>query len=200
MARTDAASKARSVPRHNRWKRVGTGHVLVAAALALPGCTDPGSIGRQTPVVEVAGYTNRPLFRDDIRTVAVPIFKTGRTLFRRGLEMQLTEAVIKQIESRTPYKVVPRDRADTVLDGEVLAFTERVLTETPRNEPREVQVTVTVRMLWRDLRSGEVLREARRLSENATFVVDVGETEAQATLDSFDDLVERIVELLETDF
>jgi len=188
-----------SEPARRQWHQAVVA-CCVTLVTVLAGCTGPGGSGGAPSVIEIGEYTNRPLFRDDVRTVAVPIFKTGRTLFRRGLEMQLTEAVIKQVETRTPYKVVPQDRADTVLEGEVLAFTERVLTETPRNEPREVQVTVTVKLLWRDLRSGEVLRASRRLSENATFVVDVGETEAKATLDSFDDLVERIVELMETDF
>ena len=191
--------------RNNDHPRPGLGALvlLVGSALGgllLSGCTALDSMRDSPRVVDVGGYTTRPLFRDDVRTVAVPIFRTGRTLFRRGLEMQLTEAVIKQIETRTPYKVVPRERADTVLEGTVLALGERVLTETPRNAPREVEVTVTVSVLWRDLRTGKVLREARRLSENATFVVDVGETEAQATADSFDDLVERIVELMESDF
>ena len=96
--------------------------------------------------------------------------------------------------------MVPRDRADTVLEGKVLALRERVLTETPQNRPREVEVTVSVAVTWRDLRTGEVLREAKRLSENATFVVDVGETEAMATADSFDRLARRIVELMEKGF
>lgn len=167
------------------------------AVLAAAGCTAPAETTR---IIQIGGYTNRSLYRDDVRTVAVPIFRVSRTEFRRGLEFQLTEALIKQIETRTPYKVVPVDRADTILDGTVLSLRQTVLTETPRNEPREVQVTIAVRVAWRDLRSGEVLNEALNLSENATFVVDVGETVATATDNSFDDLVERIVELMESGF
>ena len=187
--------------RHERTRRPGAVGALavlaVAAAWGLPGCD---TVSKEATIIEVGGYTNRPLFRDDIRTVAIPIFTKPRTLFRRDLEFRLTEALIKKVETRTPYKVTPRGRADTVIEGTVVGFSERVLTESPTNEPREVQVTVTVKIVWRDLRSGAVLRRAERLSDNATFVVDAGETEARATAESFDDLVERIVELMETDF
>ena len=51
------------------------------------------------------------LYRPDVKTVHVPIFQSDS--YRRGLGEQLTEAVVKQIESRTPYKVVSASDADT---------------------------------------------------------------------------------------
>ena len=63
-----------------------------------------------------AGYQWKSLYREDIQTVAVPVF-VNRT-FRRGVESKLTQSIIQQMEEHTPYKVVPRDRADTVLEGD----------------------------------------------------------------------------------
>ena len=47
---------------------------------------------------------NQNLFRPDIRTVHVPIVQSES--FRRGLGERLTESMVKEIELRTPYKVV----------------------------------------------------------------------------------------------
>src|SRR5687768_8924245 len=62
-----------------------------------------------------AGYQlgQRSLYRPDIRTVHVPVVQSDS--YRRYLGERLTEAVVKQIELKTPYKVVGSDSADSVL-------------------------------------------------------------------------------------
>src|SRR5438270_14024307 len=62
------------------------------------------------------GYAWRTLYRDDVKTVAVPIF-SNRTPYL-GVEFRLSKAIVTQLEAQSPYKVVPRDRADTILEGE----------------------------------------------------------------------------------
>src|SRR5262245_54370855 len=56
---------------------------------------------------------NQTLFRTDIRTVYVPVFQSDS--YRRNLGEWLTEAVIKEIETKSPYKVVHTSDADSVL-------------------------------------------------------------------------------------
>src|SRR5688500_10305880 len=62
-----------------------------------------------------AGYQvgQRSLYRPDIRTVYVPVVQSNS--FRRYLGERLTEAIVKEIELKTPYKVVDSDAADSVL-------------------------------------------------------------------------------------
>src|SRR6187200_1904171 len=57
------------------------------------------------------------LYSCKIRTVYVPVFESNS--FRRGLGERLTEAVQKEIERRTPYKVVGSPNADSVLTGRI---------------------------------------------------------------------------------
>jgi len=48
--------------------------------------------------------------------------------FRRGIEFELTDALAKRIESQTPYKIVSnRDKADTVISGQIVQVKESVL-------------------------------------------------------------------------
>src|SRR5690242_17671653 len=74
--------------------------LLAPLALVLPSCEAGGNF-------TLLGYTTRPNYRTDICSVRVPIFKS-RIYFdetRQGLEMDLTRAIVKQIELKTPYKV-----------------------------------------------------------------------------------------------
>ena len=64
------------------------------------------------------GYRWGTLHRPGIRTVAIPAFQTKS--FSRGDEVAVTQALVAQIESRTPYKVVPAERADTILEGMIV--------------------------------------------------------------------------------
>src|SRR5439155_23587291 len=74
-------------------------------------------------------YQWKSLYREDVRSVAVPIFKNKT--YERGVEFSLSKSVVNQIEMRTPYKVMPRERADTILDGEILYVTRKTLTRDP---------------------------------------------------------------------
>jgi len=95
-----------------------------------------------------------------IRTIYVPVFQNHS--YRRGLEFDLTQAVIREIEAQTPYKVVAdRDSADSELLGTIATVTKNLLNMNQEHEDREMVVTVLV--AWRDLRTGEVLLRPRPL-------------------------------------
>src|SRR5207249_8530021 len=89
--------------------------IALALLLPLPGCGYSQTGGENNK--QQSGYHWSSLYREDIQTVAVPIF-TNKD-FRRGVEFILTEAVIKQLELHAPYKVVPKERADTILEGQL---------------------------------------------------------------------------------
>jgi hypothetical protein len=94
----------------------------------------------------------------------VPIFKNNT--FVRGLEFDLTRAVIREIGARTPFQVVSADcPADTELTGTITALTKVAVNRTQLNEIREGQTTLAVEIIWRDLRTGEVLSQPRAKSD-----------------------------------
>ncbi len=84
-----------------------------------------------------------------IRTVYVPIFKNHT--FRRGYEFHLTRAVVREIEAKTPYKVVSNcESADTELVGTIITFTKRVINANQLNEVREAETTLGVEVVGSD--------------------------------------------------
>jgi hypothetical protein len=131
--------------------------VLAAIACLLPSCESGGHF-------TIFGYTTQPNYDTCIKTVYVPIFNNEviTDSVRRGIEVDLTKAVVREIELKTPYKVVSdRCRADTELIGRVVNLNKDVLNRNPLNEIREGQTTLTVEITWRDLRTGEILSRPR---------------------------------------
>ena len=83
------------------------------------------------------GYSIRVPYDTSVRTVYVPMFRS--LTFRREIQMQLTELVIKEIEKRTPYKVVGKlDDGDTILEGTVNFAEKNIVVESPFNLPRQL--------------------------------------------------------------
>jgi hypothetical protein len=119
------------------------------------------------------GYTTRPNYDPEIRTVFVPVFKTRflETGPYRGVEFTLTRAVIDAIELRTPMKVVSDPAgADTELQGAVISVTKLEVNRTPFNEARELQYLLSLEIVWHDLRTGhegKILTNPRRRDPSA---------------------------------
>jgi hypothetical protein len=128
--------------------------LLLAAGVALlPSCESGGNF-------TILGYTTRPNYDTHIHTVFVPVFKNF-TLWR-GLEFDLTRAVVREIEAKTPYKVISdRSCADTELTGTIISLNKNILNRTQLNEIREGETTLGVEVVWRDLRTGEILSRPR---------------------------------------
>src|SRR5437868_379311 len=106
----------------------------------LPACQDGH--------LNVLGYTTRPNYDTSIKTVRVNIFE-NRT-FYRGLEFELQEALVREIETLTPYKVVGVGcNADTEISGTIITYNKNILNRTQQNEIREAERVLTVDIVWK---------------------------------------------------
>src|SRR5207249_1080172 len=86
------------------------------------------------------------------------------------MEFDLTRAVVRAIELKTPYKVVSdRGKADTELSGTILALNKNILNRNQLNEIREAETVLTVAVVWKDLRSGEILSQAKPQPPGGAF-------------------------------
>jgi outer membrane lipopolysaccharide assembly protein LptE/RlpB len=85
-----------------------------------------------------------------IDTIAVPIFVNKTNSYRA--EQVLTEAVVREFTSRSPYRVLPNDdrAADAVLHGTVVATNIYPLTydsQTGRQSSAIVQINMNVKLV-----------------------------------------------------
>jgi len=147
---------------------------------------------------------NQTLYPPHIRTVYVPIFESDS--YRRFLGEQLTEAVMKEIEAKSPYKVVGTPNADSVLSGRITSETKRVLVEDPFDNTREIEVGLQVFVRWIDRRGNEVQpigpvpvpEELTVVAATATAIPEVGQSVATAHQTAIQRLAEQIVAMMES--
>ena len=149
------------------------------------------------------GYTARDQHRTGIQTVAIPVWTRGKDVYRRGLEIDLTAALVKRVELDTRYKVTKKDRADTKLTGSIDVITQRVLSFNPDvGRPWEKEITFTVSFEWTDLRTGKVLVKRKNFEVAVVYRPDppYNENFFLGSQKLMDKLARRIVETMETDW
>jgi hypothetical protein len=142
------------------------------------------------------------LYPADIQTVYVPMFESDS--FRRGLGERLTEAVIKQIEERTPYQVVSSPQADSILTGRIVNDTKRVIIEDRYDQPRDVQSNFVIHVTWVDRKGDLVPPEALQmptqmveLAQGVDQISEFGQSTATTQQEVIERLARQIVGLME---
>lgn len=152
-----------------------------------------------------AGYQigNQTLFPTEIHTVYVPVFQSNS--FRRNLGERLTEAVVKEIELKTPYKVVANSGADSVLSGRITSDKKRVLVPGMTGDARDTEVAIRVEVSWID-RKGRMLRDSQSVplpeeiadvSGTGDVVPEVGQSITTAQQEAICRVAQQIVGLME---
>jgi outer membrane lipopolysaccharide assembly protein LptE/RlpB len=133
--------------------------------MRLPSLTAPRRIVRLLPLtlallVAGCGYhtagsaTHIPA---GVRTIAVPVFATHAQAYHS--EMALTQAVVRELDTRTRYRVLTSASpdADAVLSGTILTQTSVPLTyDSTSGETSSYLVTITVKVIL-TARDGRVL-------------------------------------------
>jgi outer membrane lipopolysaccharide assembly protein LptE/RlpB len=92
-----------------------------------------------------------------VRTLAVPVFATRALAYHT--EMALTQAVVRELNTRTKYRILNSDspEADAVLRGTVLTQTSVPLTyDSTNGETSSYLVTITIKVVLSE-RDGRVL-------------------------------------------
>jgi len=100
----------------------------------------------------------------NVRTVAVPVFATHTQAYHT--EMALTQAVVRELNTRTHYRVVTGNSADSdaVLSGTILTQNSAPLTyDSTTGETSSYVVTITVKVVL-SARDGRVLYQNDALS------------------------------------
>jgi len=195
------------------WLPLSMRCLIPALVFLLPACESDSNF-------TVLGYTTKPNYDCNIKTIRVPIFQNLSTY--RDLEFELTKAVVREIEQKTPFKVVGLGSpADTELDCKIISFGKTILNRNQLNEVREADTILTVEVTWRDLRTGEILTKPltpRNLQpvlpplegapipppsppvlvqSTASFIPELGESITTARKSAVDRLARNIVSMME---
>jgi len=186
-----------------RLMRIAGGALLAAAALSLAGC----------------GYHSGFLIPADVHTVHIPV--AGNDTFWHEavksdnlpgagepsssrpaytMELELTERIKNEVARRTPLKIVPEERADSILEVTIRKVEPLVLWRDVYNNVGSERLTISVDFTWRDRRTGRIHAEGKNISRPTVFTIARGETFTSAAHLSFDYIAGRIVEEMQEGF
>lgn len=179
-----------TIPHPRVWYTWGFVMALGIGLISLPGC-----LGYR--------FGNAGLYRNDIRTIHVPVVRSDS--FRPELGVLITEALQKEIEKRTPYKLSQSATADSILTVRLTNDSKRVKSEVITDEPRLLETVLNVELSWTD-RRGMNLIETRFLppaevshyfSERTDFVPEAGQSIATSFQYAAERLADHIVDQME---
>jgi hypothetical protein len=167
--------------------------LIFLPCLLLPGCI---GLGYQVG--------SRSLFGQDVQTVYVPMIEADPT--RRHLAERLTETICKQIEERSPYKVVGHPDADSVLECRIVRKNQRVSIVNSFNDPRQKSGELTLEVRWRDRRSQDLRQfdlpvwneRTSRVTASDSMVVEFGHSLLTSEQNQIDRIASQIVGMMES--
>jgi hypothetical protein len=138
-----------------------------------------------------------------VQTVYVPIIESDS--FRRGLGELLTEAIIKEIESVSTYKVVGDPNADSILSARLTADDRNVLVENAFDTPRVMETTILVEVTWLNRRRIPLAPaqmipmppELVGITGTSALLAEAGQSVASAQTQAIERLARQIVGTME---
>ena len=151
-------------------------------------------------------FGNNTLYAPNVRTVYVPMIQSESFRTTPGIDLgeRLTEALCKEIEKRTPFKVVGDPNADSVLTARIVADTKRMVVESPTDQSRQVEMNMQVLVTWADrggavLSSGQVPMPAASVDvgQAAMLVPEFGRSVVTTQQEAIVKLAQQIVGLME---
>lgn len=141
-------------------------------------------------------------FPRDAQTVYVPMIESDS--FRRYLGERLTEAVCKQIETDTPYKIVNDPNADTVLYVRLVNDTKRLLVNNIQGDVRDSELNFQINVSWVNRRGVPLGQQNLPLppelvdvGQTSDLIAEYGRSTASQQQEIIDRLAARIVGLME---
>jgi len=168
-----------------------TAAVVGAIASLLPGCAADAT----------QGYVFQSAHSDERNSVAIPIFENPT--FERNVHVELTEALVKEIQRTTGWVVTSRGKAGAILEGRIIDVDRQMLTEDRvTGFGQELAVTITIDFELKNALTGETIVGRRGFTGSGTFVPTraVGERYELGRQAAIEDLARAIVDELRADW
>jgi len=113
------------------------------------------------------GYTLGGNLPPHVKTVAVPIFKNLTQ--EPGIETVITAAIVTSFGNSGRLRVVPVTQADSIIEGEVVAYTVESIGYDTSQNAQQFRLWVTLNVKFRDLKTNSMLWEQQNLRERSDF-------------------------------
>lgn len=141
------------------------------------------------------GYTQKTVLPQNLKTLNVATFQNklpaGRVYaYEPGLEMKITNALLRRLHDDGNLKVVGREKADAVLEGDLINYEQEGLRFTGLERIEEYRLYLVVSLRLRDGKTGATIWEEPNFSGDASYFV-IG-PRAVSRAEAADKAIERL--------
>ena len=145
-------------------------------------------------------YSTASLYDNGIETVAIDMFESDS--FRRGVEFELTQALVDRVGTNTPYKICQNKReADSVIYGRILSVDERIMAHQRKlDRPLQEQIVVVAEVTWKNLRTGKLILDRRQFRFSGDFSTLQNDSQQATIREAVNEMAVNIVEAMETEW
>ena len=153
------------------------------------------------------GYTRKTILPRNMKTIYVETvrnkLKTDEVFaYQQGLEMDITNAVIRRLHQDGTVKVVEKDTADSILKIDLTKFEQEGLRFNQMESVQEYRLFIVVAMKLIDARTGDTIWEEPNFTGDTDYyVTDVSSIGRQkAALDVTETLAKNITNRIVEDW
>lgn len=141
-------------------------------------------------------FGNRTLFQPQVASVHIDMFENET--YRRALGPWLTEAIAKEIQQRTPFRIASSDQADSFLRGRLISDRKSVVIESPNDDARAINYAQKIEFTWTD-RTGTPITGSRviQITEDANLIPEGGPSLTSAQQQLIQRLARQVVNQME---
>jgi hypothetical protein len=126
--------------------------------------------------------------------------------YRRDLGERLTEAIVKEIELKTPYKVVNTPTADSILSARLINDTRKVLVENAYDDQRFSETEIRAEVTWLNRRrlpmgppqSIPLPPDLVAMAATSNVIPEAGFSVATSQQEAIEQLAQQIVATMES--
>lgn len=151
------------------------------------------------------GYTHKTVLPRNIKTLHVNTFQNKVPLgnvyaYEPGVEIKITNAIIRRLHQDGNLKVVKSEKADALLEGDLVALDQEGVRFSGLERIQEYRLYLVVALRLRDRKTGEMIWEEENFSGDAPYfvlgprAVSRGEAVDKAIERLARNVVDRIVE------
>lgn len=137
-------------------------------------------------------------FKNSIDIVCAKTNKKDYKLYYPDIERYTTNAVVNRFISDGTLKIVDRETADAVLEGEVTEYSKQPLRYSEDNDIELYRVNVIVKITFKDMHNnGKVLFSQTVVGDSNQFIAgEFASTEQEAVDNALEDLARRVLEVV----
>ncbi len=144
---------------------------------------------------DVLGYTQKASLPQDIKTIYVDTVKNAIPInevypYEFGLEMAITQAVIRRLHRDGNLRVVPREKADAVLEANLIRFEQEGVRFSKIESVEEFRLFIVLSLRLLNGKTEEVIWEEPNFSGDEEYFVS--EVRSIARRDATEAAIERL--------